>query len=117
VVLLTDGQQTQGDLETALDLLAASQIQTFVVPLNLSSPPTKEPSGLQAQPLEVIVHDLQVPTTPRPSEQFRLRALIESNVEAEAVAELWQIDRLQQQPIKHKVCLRGGEKEVLGALR
>ena len=114
LVLLTDGQQTQGDLETALDLLAASQIQTFVVPLNLSSPPTKEPSGLQAQPLEVIVHDLQVPTTPRPSEQFRLRALIESNVEAEAVAELWQIDRSTQQPIiqNRRLQLKAGKQVI-----
>ena len=114
LVLLTDGQQTQGDLETALDLLAASQIQTFVVPLNLSSPPTKESSGLQAQPLEVIVHDLQVPTTPRPSEQFRLRALIESNAETEAIAELWQTDGSTQQPIiqNRRLQLKAGKQVI-----
>ncbi len=100
LVIFTDGQQTQGKLTDALDQLVANQIQTFVVKLPIN------------HPLEVIAHHLQVPEKVQPSEEFWLRAILESQTKTTALIEIWQTHRSTRITViqKQQIKLLGGKQ-------
>jgi len=78
MVLLSDGVQNVGEASEILDLVRASEIELFTIPLN------------SERGNEVWVRDLQLPPQVRSGETFRVRAIIESAVEAQVTAQLYR---------------------------
>ncbi|MBI1928130.1 VWA domain-containing protein [Candidatus Poribacteria bacterium] len=78
MVLLSDGVQNVGEASEILDLVRASEIELFTIPLN------------SERENEVWVRDLQLPPQVRSGETFHIRAIIESAVEAQVTAQLYR---------------------------
>ena len=78
IVLLSDGLQNRDEVEDILDLVRASEIEVFTMPLS----PERE--------YEVWVRDLQLPSQVRSGETFPLRAIIECTKEVQVTARLYR---------------------------
>jgi len=73
MVILSDGKQTTGDAEEVARLAAATNVQVEYVPL-IGDMPEAQIAGP-----EILVTDVQVPTTVSEGETFDLTVTIESN--------------------------------------
>ena len=78
IVLLSDGLQNRDEAEDILDLVRASEIEVFTMPLS------------SEREYEVWVRDLQVPSQVRSGETFPLRAIIESTTKAPVTTRLYR---------------------------
>ena len=76
-VLLSDGLQNLNDANEILNLVEASGIEIFTIPLN------------SEREHEVWVRDLQVPTQVKADEHFPVRAIVESTADTEATVRLY----------------------------
>ncbi len=80
LVLLTDGLQNVGEVTALLDLVRASEIEVFTLPLS------------SEREYEVWVRELQTPSQVRAGETFQVRAIVETTADTEVQATLYRND-------------------------
>ncbi len=80
LVLLSDGLQNVGEAAALLDLVRASEIELFTIPL------------VSEREYEVWVRDLQIPSQARSGEVFNVRAIVETTADAQVQARLYRND-------------------------
>ena len=86
LVLLSDGVQNIGEATVLLDLVRASGIEIFTIPL------TSE------REYEVWVSDLQLPSQVRSDQIFNVRAIIEATADTQIAAKLYRKDNPVSNP-------------------
>ena len=80
LVLLSDGIQNTGEVAALLDLVRASEIEVFTLPLS------------SEREYEVWVRTLETPSQVRSDEAFQLRAIIETTTDTEVQVRLYRND-------------------------
>ena len=80
LVLLSDGVQNVGEVAALLDLVRASEIEVFTIPLS------------SEREYEVWVRELEAPAQVRADETFQVRAIVETTADTEAQARLYRND-------------------------
>ena len=80
LVLLSDGLQNLNDAKEILDLVEASGIEVFTIPLN------------SEREDEVWVRDLHLPPQARFKERFAIRAIVESTADTQVTVRLYHND-------------------------
>lgn len=88
IVLVSDGNATQGNLEAALQ---SNHIPIDVVPV---------PSG---QSPEVMVSAIDAPPKVRAGESFEVEVVVDANTDAEGVLDLYQDDVLVSDPVLRQI--------------
>ncbi len=80
LVLLSDGTQNVGEAAALLDLVRASEIEVFTIPLS------------SEREYEVWVRTLETPSQVRVDETFSVRAIVETTTDAEVQVRLYRND-------------------------
>ena len=98
LVLLSDGIQNVGEAAALLDLVRASEIEVFTLPLS----PERE--------YEVWVRELQIRSQVRAGETFQVRAIVETTTDTKAHVRLYRNDIPVVEP--QMVALKRGKQPV-----
>ena len=98
LVLLSDGIQNVGEIADLLDLVRASEIEVFTLPL-----PSK-------REYEVWVRELQTPSQVRADETFSVRAIIETTTDTTVQARLYRNDTPVTEP--RTIALTQGKQPI-----
>ena len=80
LVLLSDGVQNAGEVDALLDLVRASEIEIFTLPLSSD------------REYEVWVRELRTPSQVRSDEAFQVRAIVETTTDTEVQVRLYRND-------------------------
>ena len=98
LVLLSDGIQNVGEIVDLLDLVRASEIEIFTLPL------------LSERKDEVWVRELRTPSQVRAGETFSVRAIVETTIDTTAQARLYRNDTPVTEP--RKIALKQGKHPI-----
>ena len=80
LVLLSDGVQNAGEVDALLDLVRASEIEIFTLPLS------------SEREYEVWVRELRTPSQVRSDEAFQVRAIVETTTDTKVQVRLYRND-------------------------
>ena len=86
LVLLSDGVQNVGEATALLDLVRASEIEVFTLPLS------------SEREYEVWVREMRIPSQVRSDEAFQVRAIVETTTETEVQVRLYRNDTPVTEP-------------------
>ena len=86
LVLLSDGVQNVGEVTDLLDLVRASEIEVFTLPLS------------SEREYEVWVRTLEIPSQVRADETFSVRAVVETTTDTEVQVRLYRNDTPVTEP-------------------
>ena len=98
LVLLSDGVQNVGAAAALLDLVRASEIEIFTLPLS------------SEREYEVWVREMRIPSQVRSDEAFQVRAIVETTTETEVQVRLYRNDTPITQP--KTVTLKQGKQPI-----
>ena len=86
LVLLSDGVQNVGEATALLDLVRASEIEVFTLPLS------------SEREYEVWVREMRIPSQVRSDEAFQVRAIVETTTDTEVQVRLYRNDTPVTEP-------------------
>ena len=98
LVLLSDGLQNVGEAAALLDLVRASEIEIFTLPL------------LSDREYEVWVRELEIPSQVRSDEAFQVRAIVETTTDTEVQVRLYRNDTPVTEP--QTIALKQGRQPI-----
>ena len=98
LVLLSDGVQNVGEAAALLDLVRASEIEIFTLPLS------------SEREYEVWVREMRIPSQVRSDEAFQVRAIVETTTETEVQVRLYRNDTPVTKP--KTVTLKQGKQPI-----
>ena len=98
LVLLSDGLQNVGEIADLLDLVRASEIEVFTLPLS------------SEREYEVWVRELRTPSQVRANETFSVRAIIETTTDTAVQARLYRNDTPVDEP--RMIALTQGKQPI-----
>ncbi len=98
LVLLSDGVQNVGEASVLLDLVQASEIEVFTLPLS------------SEREYEVWVRTLQTPSQVRAGETFHVRAIVETTTDTEVQVRLYRNDIPVTEP--QAITLKRGRQPI-----
>ena len=98
LVLLSDGVQNAGEVAALLDLVRASEIEVFTLPLS------------SEREYEVWVRTLETPSQVRSDEAFQVRAIVETTTDTEVQVRLYRNDTPVTKP--QMIALKKGKQPI-----
>ena len=98
LVLLSDGVQNIGEVDALLDLVRASEIELFTLPLS------------SEREYEVWVRTLETPSQVRVDESFPVRAIVETTTDTEVQVRLYRNDTPVTEP--RTIALKKGKQPI-----
>ncbi len=98
LVLLSDGVQNAGEVDALLDLVRASEIEIFTLPLS------------SEREYEVWVRELRTPSQARSDEAFQVRAIVETTMDTEVHVRLYRNDTPLTDP--ETIALKKGKHPI-----
>ena len=98
LVLLSDGIQNVGEATDLLDLVRASEIEVFALPLS------------SEREYEVWVRTLETPSQVRAGETFQVRAIVETTTDTEVQVRLYRNDTPVTEP--QMIALKQGKQPI-----
>ena len=98
LVLLSDGVQNAGEVAPLLDLVRASEVEIFTLPLS------------SEREYEVWVRELQTPPQVRADEAFQVRAIVETTTDTEVQVRLYRNDTPVTDP--ETIALKKGKHPI-----
>ena len=98
LVLLSDGIQNVGEAAALLDLVRASEIEIFTLPLSSD------------REYEVWVRELRIPSQVRSDEAFQVRAIVETTNDTEVQVRLYRNDTPVTKP--QTIALKRGKQPI-----
>ena len=98
LVLLSDGVQNAGEVVALLDLVRASEIEVFTLPLS------------SEREYEVWVRELRSPSQVRAGEVFQVRVIVETTTDTEVQVRLYRNDTPVTEP--QTIALKKGKQPI-----
>ena len=98
LVLLSDGVQNVGEVTALLDLVRASEIEVFTLPLS------------SEREYEAWVRTLETPSQVRTGETFQVRAIVETTTDTKAQVRLYRNDAPATEP--RMIALKRGKQPI-----